>query len=211
MIYNYHNIINLNNVLPSDILLIKNYFVITKYGLYDITNVGTNQYELNYINVDNHNDILDVSRGLGFTLVLTTTGLYGIGTNKHGQLGLGYTSVREFEYIKISINNVIALASCYFYSIVLLKDGSIYGFGQQDNQTGFWEFDSLSKNGSQNNPTPLKIKVNSKVLNIMASSENMILNTEQGFMGCINNYQHHLGNLGKATWKGFSLCEFFRK
>jgi hypothetical protein len=93
-------------------------------------------------------------------------------------------------------------------SLVLLKDGSIYGFGLNVFISGIWDY---KRNYEIIISKPLKIKINSKVLNIVSCIGSMILDTEQGFMACGNNYFQALGRLNnKSGLQGFNFCNFFK-
>src|SRR5438445_10896169 len=136
--------IDIKNINPLDVLMIRvtysKAYMVTKSGLYTISNASLKLFET-YID---DTDILNVSCGSYFVLVLTRTGLYGKGDNDNGQLGLGYVSNNVDTFVKIPIDNVVGIASCNTYSIVLLANGDVYGFGRQGMESGYWAYPSLN-------------------------------------------------------------------
>jgi alpha-tubulin suppressor-like RCC1 family protein len=67
-------------------------------------------------------EILSVSCGEAHTIILTKDGVYGCGTNNHGQLGLvGFEE--RYEFTKINLSNIISIVCEDSKSFFLTKEG----------------------------------------------------------------------------------------
>ncbi|EFC37935.1 predicted protein [Naegleria gruberi] len=75
--------------------------------------------------------IVDIVSGAYFTFFITNDGIYGIGENENGQLGVG-NNLNQNDFVKIeSLNglNIKKLVCGTFFSMVLTQDSEVYGFG----------------------------------------------------------------------------------
>jgi len=196
---------------PSTILFIHGSndktYIITKSGLYALMFNQLKNMHVVKIPIEG-DDILNVSSGRGFVLVLTRTGLYGQGVNDAGQLGLGYLSKEVKKFVKIPIDNVVGIASCNLYSVALTLSGDVYGFGYYGMESGYWAYPLHAGGHNAKQSTPIKINIDAKVFHVVAGPGCMLLQTDQGDMACGYNY---FGQLGKANYlghNGFELCQY---
>lgn len=99
----------------------------------------TNETEPNPIQVGTSNDWNKVFNGLINTFVIKNNGtLWGCGSNQHGSLGVNSTTQNFTSFQQITTaTNWLKVAPSYFYTIALKADGTIWGWGRNDNyQTG---------------------------------------------------------------------------
>ncbi len=123
--------INLSHVIHISCGLGHSMFVCKNGDMYASGN--NNHGQLGLGNYDNYNipqkvlsNVLLVSCGDYFTIVLTKTGLYGFGSNKYGQLG-----INDYDCCspsKINISNVINISCGKNFVIINTKNG-MYGLG----------------------------------------------------------------------------------
>jgi alpha-tubulin suppressor-like RCC1 family protein len=113
---------------------------------------GTNAYDLfgiendyKYINLFENisyiKNVISLSCGEGYALILTKEGLYSSGYNNKGQLGLGHNfDIRLFE--KINIENVISFSCGYNHTVVITENG-LYSCGSNNHgQLGLGDTDT---------------------------------------------------------------------
>lgn len=77
-------------------------------------------------------EILLLSAGNGYTIVLTTEGLFGIGQNNHGQLASRSSNMIR-RFIEIKTNGIVRGIHCGYDSVFVLTTTGLYAFG---NNTG---------------------------------------------------------------------------
>jgi len=90
-------------------------------------------------------NVKQISCGVNYTLVLLNDGtVKGFGHNAYGQLGLGNTTTTISTPTLIpSLSNVKQIACGGYYSLVLLNDGTVKGFGLNSNgQLGLGNVDT---------------------------------------------------------------------
>ena len=84
-------------------------------------------------------EILEMVSGAYFTFFITSDGVYGIGENDDGQLGIG-NNITERKFVKIEQLKGLKIKKIQggnFFSMVLTEDSEVYGFGQNHwNQLG---------------------------------------------------------------------------
>ncbi|KAL9645882.1 hypothetical protein ABK040_003612 [Willaertia magna] len=85
-------------------------------------------------------EILDIISGAYFTFFITKNdGIYGIGENDNGQLGIGNT-ITQLDFVKINALNDLKIKKIQagnYFTMVLTEDSEVYGFGQNNwGQTG---------------------------------------------------------------------------
>ena len=113
----------------------------------------TNETEPNPIQVGTSNDWNKVFNGVINTFVIKNNGtLWGCGSNQHGSLGVNSSNQNFTSFQQITIaTNWVKVAPSYFHTIALKADGTIWGWGLNNNyQTG-------STPASLNQPIPLQI------------------------------------------------------
>ena len=113
----------------------------------------TNETEPNPIQVGTANDWNKVYNGVINTFVIKNNGsLWGCGSNQHGSLGVNSSTefFTNFQQITTA-TNWVKVAPSYFYTIALKADGTIWGWGRNDNyQTG-------NAPATLNQPIPIQI------------------------------------------------------
>ena len=113
----------------------------------------TNETEPNPIQVGTSNDWNKVFNGVINTFVIKNNGtLWGCGSNQHGSLGVNSSNQNFTSFQQITIaTNWVKVAPSYFHTIALKADGTIWGWGLNNNyQTG-------NTPASLNQPIPLQI------------------------------------------------------
>ena len=98
-------------------------------------------------------EIILISQGYYFTIFLTKSSkVYCCGSNYHGQLGLGkikkVIEIKENEFFKDK--NIIDIKSCFSSTLLLSKNGTIYGFGMN-------EYGQLGYEKYEDQPIPVQI------------------------------------------------------
>ncbi|KAG2378219.1 hypothetical protein C9374_008362 [Naegleria lovaniensis] len=100
--------------------------------------VPTDKYGMNseFKRIDFFNErnlkILEMISGAYFTFFITSDGVYGIGENDDGQLGIG-NNITQLDFVKItslSLMKIRKIQCGNFYSMVLTEDSEVFGFGQ---------------------------------------------------------------------------------
>ena len=91
-------------------------------------------------NIINMSNLFTLPRIISFdvfhhTLILTDNGLYGMGHNHYGQLGLG-DNIERIGFNRININNVILFKCGGVHSFVLTKEGLFSCGSNEDGQLG---------------------------------------------------------------------------
>ncbi len=112
-----------------------------------------NETEPNPIQVGTSNDWNKVFNGVINTFVIKNNGtLWGCGSNQHGSLGVNSSNQNFTSFQQITIaTNWVKVAPSYFHTIALKADGTIWGWGLNNNyQTG-------NTPASLNQPIPLQI------------------------------------------------------
>ena len=152
--------------------------------------------------------INSISCGSYFTVVLATSGnLYTTGNNSHGQLGFTYNNVPHQSFALCnSISNVEAVYAGQVHTMVLTKDGKVYGTGY-NYQGGLglnFAGQALStfSLSTFNNDFPSEI-----VSSISSGGQHTLLLTKSGktYVTGFNNY----GQLGINSYQNvnkFTLC-----
>lgn len=163
----------INNIIIS---------VITTSGLYVIKSADYNNFY--FLNIDNINDILDVTCNNNTIIVLTTTGLYTSDGKNIKKLSF------DMSIKQLSCNNET--------QYVLTMDGDVYLFGVN--------MEKIIKN------IPQKVKAEktqlSSIINIVSSSQHTVAVDKYGnYYGQGSNY--HV-QLNKGGGSNFSNCHFFK-
>jgi alpha-tubulin suppressor-like RCC1 family protein len=112
-----------------------------------------NETEPNPIQVGTSNDWNKVYNGVINTFAIKNNGtLWGCGSNQHGSLGVNSSTQNFTSFQQITTaTNWVKVAPSYFYTIALKADGTIWGWGLNNNyQTG-------NTPASLNQPIPLQI------------------------------------------------------
>jgi alpha-tubulin suppressor-like RCC1 family protein len=132
------------------------------------------------------------------TIILTEEGtVYGVGINKHGQLGLGHQS-EQLTLTSISVpgNERIIHVALHNETLMLLADGgTVFGCGQ--NVHG-----NLGLEDRVNRSTLVTIPLpeNTRIKNIALGHNHVIMLTEEGRVyGCGSNHLKQL-SLGDSTY-----------
>jgi alpha-tubulin suppressor-like RCC1 family protein len=146
----------------------------------------------------NVTDVLFVSVGYKFVLINTLHGLYGMGSNREGQIGVD--DVYEiYNYpVKIDINNVITMSSGLRHSLILTVDG-LYGIG--NNYFGLDEdIDDTSDIG------PQKLPINhDNIMFISCGYFHSIIVKSDGIYGCGLNFNEQMGKTPERYLRKFTL------
>jgi alpha-tubulin suppressor-like RCC1 family protein len=150
-----------------------------------------------------------VSAGLSHSLVLTTTGeLYGMGSNKQGQLGLGErirripipTLIDTFQFK--SNERIVDVVSGLTHNLVLTSQGNLFGFGSNQH-CQIWRGNQLLPNHTMLFPVKIPlVSQTGKIRMICAGyfhSFTVVGDNELWAWGLGNDFQ--LGN-GKQTSTG---------
>jgi regulator of chromosome condensation len=145
------------------------------------------------------------------TIVLSEDGrLYGCGSNRSGQLGLGFLSdsnnnIRSFRLITIShlSSPIKQIAAGNCHTVVLLENGELYGCGsnrlQQLNPGDCKYYSSLERMDAPKLGPGIKIK---QV--VTGADYTLILYTDGALYGCGYNHICQLGSLGNARFDVFT-------
>jgi alpha-tubulin suppressor-like RCC1 family protein len=162
--------------------------VSTLQGLYifgDMEGKGKGHYKKPYfVNIDDINDILDFSCGQGYTIILTTTGLYGIGHYYNQNTLIPQLIINNLNVKQISCQSDIIY--------ILTMDHHLYSFG--------------SRYGKLIDTTLIHFK--NPIVNVVSSSQHTIALDNQGiYYGHGSNYHKQLG---RATGDGFTPCHYFK-
>ena len=164
--------------------------VATVKGLYqfgDMEGKGLGFYAKPYfVNIDGVNDILAMNCGHGYTIILTTTGLYDYNN---------YNRTKHLISTPIKFNNTKQI-SCQSHTIYLLtEDAQLYFFGENVLNKPFGDM------------TPLEFK--NPIVDIVSSSQHSVVLDNQGiYYGHGSNYHKQLGAAGNVA--GFSPCHYFK-
>lgn len=130
-------------------------------------------------------DIINVCLGTEFIIFHTTRGIYVLGSNKSGQLGLGDFDDRrslsklQFKHPIISIN-----CSCE-YTMINTVDG-IYAFGSN-------RYGQLCLGDTKSRNTPTKIPFDLEATSIHCGEYHVMINTRDGVFACGKNHHGELG------------------
>lgn len=161
--------------------------VLTKNGVYWFGRMRRDGqvYSPELINISN--DILHISNGTGYTMILTTDGLYGVGANHSGQLGIGYKSDFENNPVLVPIDNVVQ-TSCQFDTTFMLKsDGNVYMAGENRYNSSVGGYYIL---------LPTKMNLD-HITNIVSSHEHTIFQEGELYHGYGSSYHNQLGTGSK--------------
>lgn len=164
--------------------------VMTKEGVYWFGNMrgDAKPQPPQYVNVDNINDILDVNCGTNYTMILTTTGLYAMGANYNGQLGVGFVSIYEEMPLLCNISNVKHISCQFNTTFILTNDGLVYVCGTNN---------GLFKKQDYRLTNPVKLLEN--ITDIVSSHEHTIFVENDIYHGHGSNYHNQLGSSAKTT------------
>jgi alpha-tubulin suppressor-like RCC1 family protein len=143
-------------------------------------NYNKNDITLIYNNINN--EILDISCGSLCTLILTTNGVYGCGSNINSELGMTENNTIIYP-TRIDIDNVIAIKNGCYFSLFLTSTNELYGCG--DNYYG-------QLGVSHNTNIKIPIKMLSNVSDFTCGSYHTIVKTNK-YYGCGWNKSSQLG------------------
>lgn len=171
-----------------------------KYGEPTIgSEYATNRYDFKKIdNTYYDGDILSFSKGESHTLIVTKSGIYGCGSNKYGELGLGHNR-EQWLFQKINDKdyegNIIS-AVCGKNHTAILTTSGLYVCGNNENgQLG------LGHNNNQN----LLQKIDKKsygggnIERVCCGWNSTILSTSSDLYACGNNIYGNLGTGDKLS------------
>lgn len=193
--------------VPSPIMAsigFKHGAIVTKNGLY-LFYEGSNP---TFYNVDDVNDILDVSCCHSQLMILTTTGLYGINNMIISRLwgGPKMTPFREEITTKklthLALENVVHVSCGNAATYFMTKDNYVYAYGFAQN---------LNVLSDYHNPVVIPILLNNvNIVNICSSySFTIMLDTNDIYYGNGSNYHKQLN--GADPNGTFTNCKYFNK
>ncbi len=119
--------------------------------------------------------IPQVKGGDNFSLILKNGKLYSVGANSYGQLGHGNSlNQNSPKHIEVTgENNITAIATGCYFSLILDKDGKVYGFG--NNQYG-----QLGQGNTTSLNIPTQIMIENNITAIEAGCYNSLLLAKDG-------------------------------
>ena len=109
--------------------------------------------------------VINIACGVYHTIVLLDDGtVYGCGYNFFGQLGNGDTESQQKTLVPMTLSGkkVVNIACCYYHTIVLLDDETVYGcgdnyYGQLGNDTPTDSETTLVQMKYYNNNNPINV------------------------------------------------------
>lgn len=161
--------------------------VMTKEGVYWFGNMrgDANPQPPQYVDLE---DILDISAGENYTMILTVNGLYGLGANYHGQLGIGIISNYEEKPVLCPISNVKHISCQFNTTFILTNDGLVYVCGTNNGLVN-------QKIYRLPDPVPLSL---TNITHIVSSHEHTIFMENDQYHGYGSNYHNQLGHSAKS-------------
>eukprot|EP01059_Diplonema_ambulator_P037091 TRINITY_DN9626_c0_g2_i2.p2 TRINITY_DN9626_c0_g2~~TRINITY_DN9626_c0_g2_i2.p2 ORF type:complete len:791 (+),score=254.37 TRINITY_DN9626_c0_g2_i2:3235-5607(+) len=125
--------------------------------------------------------IRDITCGVQHTVVLCTDGLYVMGGNTFGQLGLGHQmNQQEPQRLGFFDGKAIKSISAWFHTIVSCEDG-VYVFGEaMHGKLGTDPFDGREEPPNVFSPRPIPFFASKDVIIALAGSEHSVLHCTDG-------------------------------
>lgn len=78
--------------------------------------------------------VIQVKAGYDFSLVVTETGqVWASGRNNYGQLGLGWTTPSQRDFVQVPfLYRIVRVASGQYHSLALHENGTVFSFGRNN-------------------------------------------------------------------------------
>lgn len=130
-------------------------------------------------------NVLSVTCGAEYTMVLTNDGLFGCGDNSKGQLGLGDTKDRQ-ELTRIPIENVLSVACGVNHTFILTSDGILFVCG--DNSYG-----QLGLGDTETRMSPTRSAMVNVISFSLGTNHSIILTEGDSLYVCGDNQYGQLG------------------
>jgi len=136
------------------------------------------RYEPTLVPALDGREIIDVQCGVHHTVVLTDDGIYAMGGNSYGQLGLGHfvncSSPQRVPFFQPDIRGV----SAWFHTVVW-TGSAVYTFGEGTNFKLGTDAEA-DEPPNRPDPTPVHVFSGREVLECVAGSEHTYVHTSEG-------------------------------
>src|SRR5438445_3011907 len=138
-------------------------------------------------------DVYTISCGEHHGLILTSDGLYGLGSNSHGQIKPNTSSCHKLPQ-KIDIKDVLSIHCGIYHSLVKTRN-HLYSFGDNScGQLGLGHtYESLI-------PVNLDFFNNKQIIKIQCGYYHNLILIKQGLYGFGHNYYGQLGLTKKSNY-----------
>ena len=194
-------VLNDSNTMSASVLAIDEGDVYAwGYNFYGNLGVGDYDDRSKPTKITNLSNVIQLAGGAQFALALDANGhVWAWGANGSGQLGLGTTSFRQATPVQVpGLDNVVWISAGLDFSIVVKADGTVWGWGA--NQNGQLAFTDTSEQHS-----PVQSPYLSDVLQVEAGREHVVALKSDSTVWCWG-YRGFFGegSLGDGLTSGYT-------